>query len=163
MIKVRIFLRLWPTGIWDACRQYGVCDTRGHQQTTRPMSAWWYQYIAIDRGRETSGDGCKSILSRMHDLTCKPSWALYYRVCGLKRQLTKWFLMTFPMLHHYLTSVVFMLILLLIFQVVVVGNPANTNAMICSHFAPSIPKQNFTALTRLDHNRAKGQVCSCRI
>ena len=43
-------------------------------------------------------------------------------------------------------------------QVVVVGNPANTNAMICSHFAPSIPKENFTALTRLDHNRAKAQV-----
>ena len=45
-----------------------------------------------------------------------------------------------------------------VMQVVVVGNPANTNAMICSHFAPSIPKENFTALTRLDHNRAKGQV-----
>lgn len=39
-------------------------------------------------------------------------------------------------------------------KVVVVGNPANTNAMICSHFAPSIPKENFTALTRLDQNRA---------
>lgn len=35
-----------------------------------------------------------------------------------------------------------------------VGNPANTNALIASHFAPSIPKQNFTALTRLDQNRA---------
>ena len=46
-------------------------------------------------------------------------------------------------------------------QVVVVGNPANTNAMICSHFASSIPKENFTALTRLDHNRAKAQVCVC--
>ena len=43
-------------------------------------------------------------------------------------------------------------------QVLVVGNPANTNAMICSHFAPSIPNENFTALTRLDHNRAKAQV-----
>lgn len=40
-------------------------------------------------------------------------------------------------------------------KVVVVGNPANTNAMICSHFAPNIPKENFTALTRLDENRAK--------
>lgn len=39
-------------------------------------------------------------------------------------------------------------------KVVVVGNPANTNAMICSHFAPSIPPSNFTALTRLDQNRA---------
>jgi malate dehydrogenase len=39
-------------------------------------------------------------------------------------------------------------------KVLVVGNPANTNALICSHFAPSIPKQNFTALTRLDQNRA---------
>lgn len=35
-------------------------------------------------------------------------------------------------------------------KVVVVGNPANTNAMIASHFAPSLPKHNFTALTRLD-------------
>jgi len=43
-------------------------------------------------------------------------------------------------------------------KVVVVGNPANTNAMICSHFAPSIPKENFTCLTRLDQNRAQAQV-----
>jgi malate dehydrogenase len=35
-------------------------------------------------------------------------------------------------------------------KVCVVGNPANTNALIASHYAPSIPKQNFTALTRLD-------------
>jgi len=40
----------------------------------------------------------------------------------------------------------------------VVGNPANTNALIASHFAPSIPKQNFTALTRLDQNRAYSQI-----
>lgn len=39
-------------------------------------------------------------------------------------------------------------------QVCVVGNPANTNALIASHYAPSIPKKNFTALTRLDENRA---------
>lgn len=39
-------------------------------------------------------------------------------------------------------------------KVVVVGNPANTNCLIASKFAPSIPKQNFTALTRLDQNRA---------
>jgi len=43
-------------------------------------------------------------------------------------------------------------------KVVVVGNPANTNAMICSHFAPSIPKENFTCLTRLDQNRAQAQI-----
>jgi len=35
-------------------------------------------------------------------------------------------------------------------KVCVVGNPANTNALIASHHAPSIPKKNFTALTRLD-------------
>lgn len=35
-------------------------------------------------------------------------------------------------------------------KVVVVGNPANTNALICSMNAPNIPKENFTALTRLD-------------
>lgn len=41
-------------------------------------------------------------------------------------------------------------------KVLVVGNPANTNALIAAQNAPSIPKANFTALTRLDHNRAKG-------
>lgn len=43
-------------------------------------------------------------------------------------------------------------------KVCVVGNPANTNALICSMNAPSIPKENFTALTRLDQNRAMAQV-----
>jgi len=43
-------------------------------------------------------------------------------------------------------------------KVLVVGNPANTNALIASHYAPSIPKTNFTALTRLDHHRASAQV-----
>lgn len=38
-------------------------------------------------------------------------------------------------------------------KVLVVGNPANTNALICSFYAPSIPKENFTAMTRLDQNR----------
>ncbi|XP_050524951.1 malate dehydrogenase, cytoplasmic [Daktulosphaira vitifoliae] len=40
-------------------------------------------------------------------------------------------------------------------KVLVVGNPANTNAFICSYYAPSIPKENFTAMTRLDQNRAQ--------
>jgi malate dehydrogenase len=39
-------------------------------------------------------------------------------------------------------------------KVLVVGNPANTNAMIAQANAPSIPRENFTAMTRLDHNRA---------
>lgn len=43
-------------------------------------------------------------------------------------------------------------------KVVVVGNPANTNCFIASKFAPSIPAENFSCLTRLDHNRAKAQV-----
>ena len=43
-------------------------------------------------------------------------------------------------------------------KVVVVGNPANTNALICSHYAPSIPKANFSALTRLDQSRAVSQL-----
>jgi malate dehydrogenase len=43
-------------------------------------------------------------------------------------------------------------------KVLVVGNPANTNALIASHYAPSIPKKNFTALTRLDQNRAISQI-----
>jgi malate dehydrogenase len=43
-------------------------------------------------------------------------------------------------------------------KVLVVGNPANTNCLIASKYAPSIPKENFTCLTRLDHNRAMAQV-----
>eukprot|EP01124_Arcella_intermedia_P014127 TRINITY_DN2051_c0_g1_i1.p1 TRINITY_DN2051_c0_g1~~TRINITY_DN2051_c0_g1_i1.p1 ORF type:complete len:261 (+),score=51.35 TRINITY_DN2051_c0_g1_i1:56-838(+) len=43
-------------------------------------------------------------------------------------------------------------------KVLVVGNPANTNCLITMKNAPSIPKENFTALTRLDHNRAIGQL-----
>jgi malate dehydrogenase len=39
-------------------------------------------------------------------------------------------------------------------RIVVVGNPANTNAMVASAHAPDIPPERFTALTRLDHNRA---------
>lgn len=37
---------------------------------------------------------------------------------------------------------------------IVVGNPANTNCLILQHYAPDIPKENFTCMTRLDHNRA---------
>ncbi|KAL2921330.1 Malate dehydrogenase cytoplasmic [Bienertia sinuspersici] len=43
-------------------------------------------------------------------------------------------------------------------KVLVVANPANTNALILKEFAPSIPQQNITCLTRLDHNRALGQI-----
>merc|ERR1719270_1976207 len=45
-------------------------------------------------------------------------------------------------------------------KVLVVGNPANTNALICSHYAPSIPKTNFSAMTRLDQNRATAQLAA---
>jgi len=45
-------------------------------------------------------------------------------------------------------------------KVVVVGNPANTNANILSQFAPRVPKQNITAMTRLDHNRLVGMVAT---
>lgn len=41
-------------------------------------------------------------------------------------------------------------------RVVVVGNPANTNALIAAAHAPDVPRERFTALTRLDHNRALG-------
>ena len=40
----------------------------------------------------------------------------------------------------------------------VIGNPCNTNALITAHHAPSIPKKNITALTRLDQSRAQGQI-----
>jgi len=43
-------------------------------------------------------------------------------------------------------------------KTLVVGNPANTNALICSTYAPKIPKENFTAMTRLDQNRACSQI-----
>lgn len=45
-------------------------------------------------------------------------------------------------------------------KVLVVGNPANTNCLIASHYAKDIPKENFTAMTRLDHDRALFQLAS---
>ncbi len=45
-------------------------------------------------------------------------------------------------------------------KVVVVGNPCNTNALIAMHSAPDIPRQRFTAMTRLDQNRAISQLAS---
>ncbi|GAA1940074.1 malate dehydrogenase [Agromyces allii] len=45
-------------------------------------------------------------------------------------------------------------------RVVVVGNPANTNALIAASHAPDVPADRFTALTRLDHNRALGQLAA---
>ena len=44
-----------------------------------------------------------------------------------------------------------------------VGNPANTNACILSKYAPSIPKENFSCMTRLDQNRAQAQVTHTNI
>jgi malate dehydrogenase len=43
-------------------------------------------------------------------------------------------------------------------RVLVVGNPANTNALIASHNAPDLDRRNFTAMMRLDHNRALSQL-----
>ena len=43
-------------------------------------------------------------------------------------------------------------------KTIVVGNPANTNALITQRNAPDIDPRNFTAMTRLDHNRAKTQI-----
>jgi malate dehydrogenase len=43
-------------------------------------------------------------------------------------------------------------------KVVVVGNPANTNSLTAMVNAPDLPSRNFTALTRLDHNRALAQL-----
>lgn len=45
-------------------------------------------------------------------------------------------------------------------RVLVVGNPANTNALIASSNAPDIDARNFTAMTRLDHNRAMAQLAA---
>ena len=43
-------------------------------------------------------------------------------------------------------------------KVLVVGNPANTNALIAASHAPDVPRERFTAMMRLDHNRARGQL-----
>jgi malate dehydrogenase len=43
-------------------------------------------------------------------------------------------------------------------RVLVVGNPANTNALIAQSHAPDVPAERFTAMTRLDHNRAMSQL-----
>ena len=43
-------------------------------------------------------------------------------------------------------------------RILVVGNPANTNALIAMNNAPDIPDERFTAMTRLDHNRAVAQL-----
>jgi malate dehydrogenase len=45
-------------------------------------------------------------------------------------------------------------------KVLVVGNPANTNCLIAKSNAPDIPAERFTAMMRLDHNRAKAQVAA---
>ena len=45
-------------------------------------------------------------------------------------------------------------------KVLVVGNPANTNCLIAMHSAPDIPNERFTAMTRLDHNRAIAQLAA---
>ena len=45
-------------------------------------------------------------------------------------------------------------------RVLVVGNPANTNALIARENAPDIDPRNFTAMTRLDHNRSKTQLAA---
>ena len=45
-------------------------------------------------------------------------------------------------------------------KVLVVGNPANTNAWIAMKSAPDLPRKNFTAMLRLDHNRAASQIAA---
>jgi len=51
-------------------------------------------------------------------------------------------------------------------KTLVVGNPANTNALIAQHNAPDLPPENFSAMSRLDHNRAVSQLalrCGCSV
>src|SRR5579859_7675638 len=45
-------------------------------------------------------------------------------------------------------------------KILVVGNPANTNAYIAMKSAPGLPRENFTAMLRLDHNRALSQLAA---
>ena len=48
-------------------------------------------------------------------------------------------------------------------KVLVVGNPANTNSLIAMNNAPDVPDARFTAMTRLDHNRAKAQLAQADV
>ena len=43
-------------------------------------------------------------------------------------------------------------------KALVIGNPANTNALILSHYAPDIPRENITSMSRLDHDRGLGSL-----
>lgn len=43
-------------------------------------------------------------------------------------------------------------------KILVVGNPANTNCLILSHYCQSLPRENFTAMSRLDHDRGLGMI-----
>ena len=45
-------------------------------------------------------------------------------------------------------------------KVLVVGNPANTNALIAMSHAPDVPRERFSAMMRLDHNRARSQLAA---
>jgi malate dehydrogenase len=45
-------------------------------------------------------------------------------------------------------------------KILVVGNPANTNCLIAMNHAPDVPRERFTAMMRLDHNRAVGQLAN---
>jgi len=45
-------------------------------------------------------------------------------------------------------------------RILVVGNPANTNALIALSHAPDVPRERFTAMMRLDHNRAKSRIAA---
>src|SRR5206468_8134321 len=45
-------------------------------------------------------------------------------------------------------------------RVLVVGNPANTNCLIAAAHAPDVPRDRFTSMTRLDHNRAIAQLAN---
>jgi malate dehydrogenase len=45
-------------------------------------------------------------------------------------------------------------------RVLVVGNPANTNCLIAMHHAPDVPRERFTSMMRLDHNRAIAQLAA---
>lgn len=47
-------------------------------------------------------------------------------------------------------------------RIITVGNPCNTNCLVAAHHAPDIPNSQFTAMTRLDQNRAVGQLAHAK-
>ncbi|KAL5774280.1 hypothetical protein ACOSP7_011837 [Xanthoceras sorbifolium] len=122
------------------------------QQSLVASSTLWFLQRTFTNGTLLF---LSSLISRSRICTGSSSYVRSGRISILSRMMN--------VLHYQLypkVATLFELILtaLPLFQVLVVANPANTNALILKEFAPSIPEKTITCLTRLDHNRALGQI-----